>query len=306
MKKLIYILLIAIVFFTSCEKTTTPVDGSNATITLNNNGAKFVTDNITVNAKDSIFFGYTITSNIDMRYVSIQKNPVNQTAFVLRDTLVDANKNSYTAIKKLVADSINGPVVYRIVAHDKVGNYIGHKDIIVTVATDFNFYTYRFLKVPDTTGLVNTCYLGARNGNVYNYSNGAANSSNIDLGIYYDTTGRASAIATDDSLFVVYALNMAQPQISFYDVSTWTKNATIMKRATSPTFASLTSAGALRTAAVTNLSSGARNRAVAVTTGSLIFFKTIDGKAGCLNVNFVNGATPASSTYMNVDVKIEK
>lgn len=306
MKKLIIGSILAAFFFSACQKKTDPVDGSNATIVLANDGAKYVTGNITVNPKDSIFFSFTITSPKDMKYVSIQKNPVNQTAFLVRDTLSAANKNSYTVVKKFAADSANGDWVYRIVAHDQVGNYIGHKDIIVTVNPDFNFFTYRFLKVPDTTDKINTCYMSATTGNVYSYSTGAANSAAIDFGIYYDTTGKASASATDDSTFVIYALNSVQPQLSYYDISTWTKNATIMKKATSPTFASITSGGALRTAAITNLTTGARNKAVALTTGTLVFFKTVTGKAGCMNVNFISGSSPAKETYINVDVKIEK
>jgi hypothetical protein len=306
MKKYLTAALVTAVLLSACQKKTDPVDGSNATVTLANAGTNYVTDNITVNPKDSIFFSFTVTSNMDMKYVSIQKNPVNQTAFLVRDTLTSANKNSYTAVKKFMADSANGDWIYRIVAHDQVGNYIGHKDIIVSVKPDFNYFTYRFLRVPDTTDKVNTCYMATTTGALYSYTTGGANSAAIDFGIYYDTTGRGTAATTDDSTFVMYALNSVQPQLSFYDVSSWTKNATIMKKATSPTFASITSAGALRSAAITNLTSGARNKAVSLTTGTLVFFKTAAGKAGCLNVNFINGASPAKDTYMNVDVKIEK
>ena len=306
MKKFISGAIVTLVLLSACEKKVTPLDGSYATIVLDNAGAKYVTENITVNPKDSIFFSFTITSGKNMKYVSIQKNPVNQVAFLVRDTLTDANKNSYTAVKKFAADSANGDWVYRIVAHDLVGNYIGHKDIIVTVKPDFNFFTYRFLSVPDTTDKVNTCYMAATTGTVYSYSTGAANSAAIDFGIYYDTTGKASSATTDDSTFVIYALNSVQPQLAYYDISSWTKNATIMKKATSPTFASITSAGALRSAAVTNLSSGTRNKAVALTTGTMVFFKTTGGKAGCMNVNFISGSDPSKSTYLNVDVKIEK
>ncbi len=298
MKKIITGALIIASFISACEKKTVPVDGSNATITLKNAGANYVTDNITVNPKDSIFFNFDITSSMDMKYVSIQKNPVNQTAFLVRDTLTSANKNSYTVIKKFAADSANGDWVYRIVAHDLVGNYIGHKDIMVTVKADFNYFTYRFLKVPDTTEKTNTCYLAASTGNVYSYTNGAANSAAIDLGFMYDT-----AVANKFSL---YSLSAPQVQLGYYDISSWTKNATIMKKATTPTFASLTSGGSLRSAGVTNLSSGTTNKVTVLASGNLVYFKTVGGKVGCLQVNFVNGSDASKSSYINVDVKIEK
>lgn len=295
-----------VIMLSACQKKVTSVDGSNAVVTLKNEGNKYVTDNITVNPKDSLYFSFTITSGMDMKYVSIQKNPVNQTAFVVRDTLTAANKNSYSATKKLVADSANGSYVYRIVAHNASGSYIGHKDIVVTVNPDFNFFTYRFLRVPDTTAKTNTCYLAATTGEVYSYTTGAAKSSLIDFGVMYDTTGAGTTSTTDDLKFCVYALSAAQPQLSYYDISTWTKNATIMKKATAPAFSTLLSAGGLRSAAVTNLSSGTTNKVTQLVANNLVFFKTATGKAGCMNVVFVNDAGTTKDSYINVDVKIEK
>lgn len=306
MKKIISGAILATVLLSACQKKTDPVDGSNATITLSNAGTNYVTENITVNPKDSIFFSFAITSNADMKYVSIQKNPVNQTAFLVRDTLTTATKNSYTAVKKLVADSANGDWVYRIVAHNAVGGYIGHKDVIVTVKPDFNFYTYRFLRVPDTTAKTNTCYMAATTGMLYSYTTGAASSAAIDFGLYYDTTGTLTTSATDDLKFCIYSLSAAQPQLSYYDISSWTKSVTIMKKATSPSFASLTSAGSLRSAAITNLSSGTTNKVTQLVKDNLVFFKTASGKAGCILITYVDGTSPAKESYMNVDVKIEK
>jgi hypothetical protein len=259
-----------------------------------------------VNPKDSIFFSFTITSNTDMGFVGIQKNPVNQTAFLVRDTLNSSNKNSYTAVKKFRADSINGSYIYRIAAHTASGVYIGHKDIIVIVKPDFNYFIARILQVPDTTAKTNTCYMAAATGTTYSYTTGSANSAAIDFGLYYDTTGTASASTTDDLRFSVYSLSAAQPQLSYYDISTWTKNVTIMKKASSPAFNALTSGGALRSAGITNLSSGTLNKITQLVSGNLVYFKTAAGKVGCMQVLFVEGSSPAKDSYMNVEVKIEK
>ncbi len=161
-------------------------------------------------------------------------------------------------------------------------------------------------QVPDTTAKTNTCYLAATTGDLYSYTTGAANSAKIDLGIYFDTTGRASSSATDDLKFCVYALSAAQPQLAFYDISTWTKNATIMKKATSPAFNTLTSGGALRSAGITNLASGTANKITQLVANNQVFFKTSTGKVGCMLVNFVNGDSPSKESYINVDVNIEK
>ncbi|MBL7742186.1 MAG: hypothetical protein JNN00_01820 [Chitinophagaceae bacterium] len=305
MKKYIAGLAIIATLFTACQKKTDPVDVSNATVTLSSQGPKFVVDDITVNPGDSIYFSFTISTNRPMKYVGIQKNPVNQTAFVTRDTL-NPLQASYTTVKKLRADTANGQYLYRIVAHDSGGVYIGSKDIVVTVTPDYYNYTYRFLRVPDTTDKTNTCYMDAELGKVFNYTTGAANSATIDFGVMFDTTGMGTVSTTDDLKFCLYSLNAAQGQLPYYDISAWTKNATTMKKATSPTFASLTSAGGLRSAANTNLASGTSNKVTQLVAGNLVFFRTANGKAGCLQVNFANGSTPAKDSYLNVDVKIER
>jgi hypothetical protein len=306
MKRIITGMLGLCFLLQACQKKVDPIDSSNATVMLMNEGSKFVTGDITVNPKDSIFFSFTITSAKQMKYVSIQKNPTNQTAFVVRDTLTAANANSYTVVKKLRADSANGSYIYRIVAHDAVGTYIGHKDIIVVVNADYDFFTYRFLQVPDTTAKTNTCYMSARTGTVYNYNTGATNSAAIDFGLYFDTTGTLTASSTDDLKFCLYALSASQAQLSYYDISSWTKNATAMKKVASPAFNTLTSGAALKSAGITNLSSGTLTKINNLLTNELVYFKTVTGKTGCLQVTFVNGSSPAKESYITVDVKMER
>jgi hypothetical protein len=306
MKKILIPVIVVLFTLTACEKKVLPVDGSNATITLNNAGNFHVVGDITVNPKDSIIFNYTVTSAIDMGFVSIQKNPVNQTAFVVRDTMTAATKNNYSATKRFIADSANGDYVYHIVAHTAKGIYIGHKAILVKVNSDYDYFTFRNLQVPDTTAKTNTCYMSAAKGVVYSYTTGAANNADIDFGLYYDTTFTASASTTDDLRFSVYALSAPQPQLSYYDISTWTKNATVLKKVTSPAFNTLTSAGAIRTACNTNLASGTSNKITQLVAGNMVAFRTVSGKRGVMLINFVNGSSPAKDSYVNVDVKIER
>lgn len=306
-KIILSLLAVALIAVSSCYKKI-DIPNTNTVAVSMGTGTNFITGDITVNPKDSIIFSYTITSDKDMKYVGIQKNATDNSTFIAgtKDTLTAANKNSYTVTKRLAADSANGVYKFRVVALDALGIYLGSKEFVVTVNADYIYYTVRVLQVPDTTAKVNTCYLAATTGNVYSYSTGSANSAAIDMGFYFDTTGVGTTVTTDDVKFSVYALSSAQPQLSYYDISSWTKNATIMKKATTPTFASLTSGGALRSSAVTNLTSGATNKATLLAAGNLVFFKTAAGKAGCMQINYVNGTDGSKASFMNVDVKIEK
>lgn len=308
MKKYITAGALMVVLLNACVKKVDTVDGNYASVTLVNAGTNFVTENITVNSKDSLFFSFTITSDKEMGFVGVQKNPVNQTAFLVRDTLNSTNNHSYTAVKRFRADSTNGSYIYRIAAHDAAGVYIGHKDIIVTVKTDFDYFVARVLQVPDTTAKINTCYMATKTGTTYSYTTGASKSADIDFGFYYDTTGTLTATTADDVKFSVYALSSPQPQLSYYDISSWTKNATIMKKAATPAFNTLTSAAALRSAGLTNLASGASGKATLLAANSLVFFKTAAGKYGCMFVLSMNTTSngAAKENYMNVEVKIER
>lgn len=274
-----------------CLKNVDAIDSNIADVTFNNSGAKYVTADVTLNPKDSIFFDYTVTCVKNMKYVSIQKNG----ADIIRDTLTVAARNQYAAVKKLMADSIPGVYTYSVVAKDTGGTYLGSANIKVTINSDFVYYVDRRLSVPDTVAKTNKAYLSLSSGKLYSFSDGAANSASIDLGYFYDTTTA--------SKHTIYALT-TNP-VSFYDISSWTKNATIFKRVTTPTFASLTSGGALKTAGLANLGSGTAAKITALVAGNVILFKTAAGKYGAINVNYVSGDSPASTTFMSVDIKIQ-
>ena len=298
--KIILVGVMLVMVFTSCLKKIEIPQSNKATVTFTGSGTNFVTTNVTVNPKDSIFFNFTVVSEKDMKYVGIQKNPADLIAFVAKDTLSAANKNSFTAIKKFAADSAAGVYKYRVLALDAAGIYVGSSELVVTVTSDFNFYSFKTLYVPDTTAKTNQTFFATTTGQTFSNSTVGTNSGLIDFGYFYDT---ASA-----KKHTIYALNITPvpTQFSFYDMSSWTKNATIFKKVTTPTFASLTSSGSLRTAGLANLASGATSSVSALAANNIILFKTAAGKYGALQVNFINADGPAATTYMSIDVKVQK
>lgn len=297
MKKYYSVLFPVMLFMaTGCLKKIDIPETNNVQVTFNSSGAKFITNDITVNPKDSIFFDFTISSPRDMKYVNVQKNGTD----IIKDTLPESAKNSYSAVKKLAADSMAGVYTYSIVAKDAAGIYLGNKSLVVTVTSDFVYYSFKTLYVPDTTAKTNETYFATSTGQTFSYSTVGGNSGLIDFGFLYDT-------ATANK-HTIYALNTTPMpnQVSFYDISSWTKNATIFKRATTPVFSSLTSGGALKSAGITNLASGTASKITVLAAGNVIFFKTAAGKYGALQVNYIEGDSPAKTTYINIDVKVQK
>jgi hypothetical protein len=315
---LISSVVLLLIFVVSCVKKIDIPETNNVEVTLANSGAKFVTTNITVNPKDSIFFDFTITSSKDMKFVGIQKNATNLIAFIAKDTLSTINKNSFSAVKKFAADSAAGIYNYKIVALDALGYYVGSKEIIVTVTSDFDYFSARLLQMPDSINKTNKCYFSTTStgGQTFSYSNGASNSASIDFGYFYDTTKVLIGTVLTEKGHTIYSLNNTITPFLPYDLSSWTKNATLLKLSTTVTFASLTSGGALRTAGIAALTTGAVTRVSSTDrptasipshlTGAVILFKTVNGKYGAFTVNYTNHNRGFADSYMNVDVKVQK
>ncbi len=311
MKKHIIILCASVMLvsmLTSCvKKIDALLDTSNtATVTFVKSGPKFLTADATVNPKDSIQFNFTISSPSNMKYISIVKNGI--TSDIVKDTIKsNGNHHYFTAIKKLVADSIPGSYYFKVVARDTLGIYLGSSDpIIVTVTPDFNYYTNLRLYVPDTTAKINKTYFNLTTPMSYSYSDiTAATSNQIDIGYFFDPTILSG---TTPKGHTVYALNISPlpSAISMYDISTFTKNATQLKLITTPTWANINSGLLLKAQGVAAFKTTSATSINSLAAGSVILFKTVGGKYGAMQVTYLGGGSPYKSTYINFEVKIQK
>jgi hypothetical protein len=290
-----------IMMLDGCVKKREPIDTYDVKVEFLSTSPKGITQDVTVNPKDSILFDFSVTSAFDMAFIEIQKNGVRIDTF----NVPAGSKNKFSAMKGYRADSIAGDFTYRVLARNSNAVFLGDGDkkIKVTVKPDFDFWSYRILSVPDTVNKTNKCYYSTKDGKVYNYTEAAANSASIDFGYYYDT------LAAQKHSF--YALSAAQPQLGYYDIASWTKNATVMKKLPSSVnfVSTLTSGGAIQTIVGSNLSSGATTKVSAITTAggnNVIGFRTASGKLGAILVRFISADSPAKGTAIEVDVKVQK
>jgi len=255
-------------------------------------GDKFITTDVTLNPKDSVNFQYTATASSGITKIIIKKGlTVTDTIFVPA-----ASATSYTGTKKAVMDSVPGVYAWTFSAYDAGGVIMGSKSLVVTITADYIYYTNKVLYVPDTTAKTNKTYFASATGNTYSYSGIGSDAGAVDFGFFYDTTTA--------NKHTIYALS-ANP-ISFYDLSSWTKNATIFKKVTTVSMASLSSTGALKTAGLANLGSGTASKITALAQGNVILFKTAAGKYGAISISYINAPSPAATTFMAFDVKIQK
>ena len=297
-KHIIFTLATAALFTLGCEKKVAPIDSFGVSVNFNTGNPKNLTGNISINPKDSVILDFTIASSTEeMAVIEIQKNGARIDTF----NVSGSNKMIFSGIKRYMSDSIAGDYTYRIFARNKKGIYIGDggKSIKVTINPDFIYWSNKSLAVPDSVAKTNKSFFVSTSGDVLSYVQGAANSALIDFGYFFDTTTVGAPRHT------IYALgaNKFVP----HNLTTWTRNATVFKKASSPAFSTLTSGGSLRAAGISNLASGATTTANALASGNLVYFRTAAGKYGCIQINFINdfGALQ-SQTYINIDVKVQR
>ncbi len=306
MKKYFTGIFATCLLLTACEKKTDPIDTFYVTVDYKQVSPKDVSGNVELNPKDSMYLNFTISSPDDMSYIEIQKNGVRIDTFQLINT---ANKKSFSGIKGYRVDSVAGEYTYRVLARNARAIYMGDggKQIKVTVKPDFDFWSYRILAVPDSVNKTNKCYFSSVTGKTFSYSDGGVNSGTIDFGYYYDTTTA--------NKHTIYALNTAQTQLGFYDISAWAKNATVFKKmATSVNFVTgITSSGAINTLIKNNMTSGTSSKVTLLSTtptgstsNSVIGFRTAAGKYGVILVRYLNRESAANGTFIEVDVKVQK
>ena len=297
-KHIIFTLATAALFTLGCEKKVAPIDSFGVTVNFNSGNPKNLTGDIAINPKDSIILDFTIASSTEeMAVIEIQKNGARIDTF----NVSGANKMTFSGIKRYMSDSIAGDYTYRVFARNKRGIFIGdgNKSIKVTINPDFLFWSFKTLAVPDSVVKSNKSFFASSTGEELSFLQGAAKSGLIDFGYFFDTTTVGAPKHT------IYALGANK--FAPHNLTTWTRNATVFKKATTPAFSALTSGGSLRSAGILNLTSGTTTSATALAPGNLVYFRTAAGKFGCIQVNFINdfGAIQSQS-YISIDVKVQK
>lgn len=309
----------------SCVKVIPKFNSNTIAVTFNAPTAVYLTANKTVNVKDSLDFSYSVSCPTPMTNVTLVKNGT----AIYSDSVKTSDRLTFAGVKKFLADSAAGQYVYQVVARDNDGIYLGASaPIVVTVTPDFMYFVGRRLYVPDSTSKTNPCFINLATGTTYSYSDvtAAGNSAQIDLGFFFSTdtvnTATSGSTITKSVVGPTFYAPSSTPvagQRAVNDLSTWTKSATLLNDIYSgATFANLISGGGLNVyganaiktsfGSVPNYNLYPATQASAtyklIQTGSLIYFKTVAGKYGVINVTYISATNASHGTYINFDYKI--
>lgn len=290
----------AVLAWMGCVKTVEPIaDQFSVNVEYKaTSGKTYLTQDVILNPKDSVFLDFTVTAQEDMAVIEIQKNGTKLDTFRV-STLAP---RSFSGTKGYKLDSIVGVSSFRVLARNAKGQFIGDGKKLITVTTmpDFRYYRQRQLSVPDSTAKTNPSFFSTATGDKFSFSDVVTktNSAAIDFGYFYDTT---TASAPKHTIYALTNSTVFAP----HDLSTWTKNGTIFKKITSPAFTAILNAGEIVKAGITNLASGTVTKCPQLVTGAMYVFKTAGGKYGVFYVNFTNQDKATKDTWINIDVKMQ-
>jgi hypothetical protein len=317
--KITYLLtvLVCFIFLAACKK-----EGENifnmfrdVDVTYHNNSQYSVTDHKEVNVDDSVYIDFTITSkNKGMHQICVWEAG-SATPF-LRLNPNDSQRFSYSNVVKLKMSSKTGLVSYRVWALDSAGVYIGdgYKTVSVFVKPDYNYWSNRYMSVPDTLTKAAKCYISLRTGSLYSYEEAKLNPDLIDAAIFYDEAANVLTNPADTvGGFVIYSLDAAPTPFPPYDISSWAKRSVVfssLKTNQANTFRNTIRTGSLLKS---NAGTSFPNKKLLltslsgrtpVTANNMVYFKTPEGKVGALFVNYITGHSSIKGVIFNVDVKI--
>lgn len=261
-----------------------------------------VTDYKNVNEGDSVYIDYTITSaKEDMAAVCIkwegQEGPILQTP--IPDGI---NKRSYSGVYKMRATRA-GEAKYRVYALNKQAVYIGdgYKSVTINVKADYTYVANRKVYVPDSTLKDRPCYYSIKLGQSYSYLNGKDVSADLDFGLYRTPATVGDANATAGYWYHIYSLSASPLFFNINDISTWTKRATLFSgqlnesstfnsnSLTGANMLSSISIGQVAGAKTINLKETPRTSAGSIKIGSVVYFKTPEGKFGAIHFKQITG-----------------
>lgn len=311
--------LFAIGLFTlaSCKKESQNIFNMFTDVSVEFHGGNplSVVDYKQVNDGDSVYVDYTVTSaKEDMSAIGIEKLAGASNSQPERSVVTildDSKRRSYSGVIKLKM-ARDGKTTYRIYAFNKKNVYIGdgYKKVTIEVNTSYIFKNNRRIYWPDAEKTRASFYSILRD-ETFSYSNGKANSADIDFGIWVVPDQNASRL--NQPIYNLYSLSHNPNPFPAYDISDWqkrgTKFSTIRFNQATIFNYTLVSSSAIASnaiAATPNQTSLVGTQSTnGLVAGSLVYFLTPEGKYGCIYVN-------ASSTdydgkpFLSISVKMQK
>lgn len=313
----LFLIALGVITLASCKKESTNIFNmfNDVTVTYNNSDPRCVTDYKVVNDKDEVWIDFTINSAVeDMYSYVVETSAGTQQPSRITYAISDpSQRRTFSSIIKMTMNR-DGKSSYRIYALNQKGIYIGdgYKKVTIDVNPSYTILANRDIYLPDSTAKVLPSFFSLSDGTTYSYTDGAANASKIDFGIY-------RTMYKDAQNNTLYALNLFNTSVTastfpINDVTSWNpKRATkfsapVTGQATIFTNSAISGSTieTLAKARTINLNATTATTAAAgLAASSAVFFITPEGKYGMMLINQVT-ADAQKRPYINVSVKMQR
>lgn len=308
------LVLLSILILSSCSKEADNIFNmfDDVTVEFKNSDPRCVVDYKAINDNSEVWIDFTINSGKEDMYTVVVEKSVNANLERTTYTLTAAERKSYSNVFKTTIQR-DGVVSYRVFALNANGVFIGDgsKKVVVEQNPSYKIIPNKVIYFPDTVAKVLPSFISLRDGSTYSYTNAAANSANIDFGIY-------RTLYKDAQNNTRFAANLYNPTAAsafpIYDISGWaTKRATKFSAPSTSNAAtvfanSCVSSSTIEAQAKTrtinlNATTGTTD-ATGVAAGMLIFFLTPENKYGVMLINSVTSDYD-KRPLINVSIKIQ-
>lgn len=302
-----------LLLFSSCAKDAPNIYDmfSDVSVTFLNESMYSVVDYKEVNDGDSVHINFTITSaREDMFAVCVRRE--GQDNPVLQINLPDGvDKRTYTGVYKIQADRV-GESKYRVYAINKQAQYIGdgYNAVKINVVPNFTFLTNREIYLPDSVTSDIPSYYSIKQGKSFSYANGQKVSADLDFGIYRTQAPEGDNNAILGHWYHLYSLSADPLFFDVFDISTWTKRETLFSNPANDANAfrdKLISSSTIESTVGSkkvDLKETSRNSGNSLKVGSVVYFKTPEGKYGALHIKQIS-SNYEGRLYFVVNVKIQ-
>jgi hypothetical protein len=262
-----------------------------------------------------VYLDYTITSkDKDMYGIVVEKVGGSSSGSPERTTPIVSTQSERRSFSRTVKIKMerDGKSTYRIYALDSKSVYIGdgYKEVTIEANPSYKVIADRRVYAPDTLTKVNPSFFSISKGTAFSYTDGQANSADIDFGIWRKPDPRPAEAGR--YIYNYYSTTATPNPFPTYNISGWTKRATVFSApvtgATNTFLYTLVSSSVIaaqaqaRTLNVT--STDFATRQAGLSPGNLVYFKTPEGKYGAFIVNGV-AEDYDKKAYVSISVKIQ-
>jgi hypothetical protein len=285
----LFLLFIATVVLSACQKTDTPPGGNPISITVSPMTA-------TAKGGDSVVFNVNITDNNTLKDVVVSQSLGGGQESQLASYSLTGKSYSFTYAYH-VPTGFTGDIKVKFLVDDASNtNSVTATITVGSTGKDYNSYSAVLLgSYGDPVG---SSYASSNNV-VYTKSDAAKNSSLIDMIFFYGSTNKYSLAAPHDPVF--------DNSITSLGVQNWAKrNITNFKMTTLADFSSITKGADIATA-YSNATGSQVTLANNLAAGNILAFQTEPGKYGLCQIMYVQGGNASTGAgEMKIQVIVQQ